>query len=200
MGVFKQHKGKAVPIFQPNIDTDQILPRQFLKYITKTGFGDFLFYEWRFDEKGDPVSEFILNQNRYKSASILITGRNFGSGSSREHASWALRDFGFRVLIAPSFGEIFYNNCFKVGLLPIVLQELIVQQLAANALNSEYFLTVNLEAKQISDDFGLAVEFHVDEFNRKKLLNGWDDIDLILRLDERIKSYERTRPEWMPKV
>jgi len=200
MGIFKQHKGKAVPIFQPNIDTDQILPRQFLKYITKTGFGDFLFYEWRFDEKGDPVSEFILNQNRYKSASILITGRNFGSGSSREHASWALRDFGFRVLIAPSFGEIFYNNCFKVGLLPIVLQEQIVQQLAANALNSEYFLTVNLEAKQISDDFGLAVEFHVDEFNRKKLLNGWDDIDLILRLDERIKSYERTRPEWMPKV
>jgi len=200
MGVFKQHKGKAVPIFQPNIDTDQILPRQFLKYITKTGFGDFLFYEWRFDEKGNPVSEFILNQNRYKSASILITGRNFGSGSSREHASWALRDFGFRVLIAPSFGEIFYNNCFKVGLLPIVLQEQIVQQLAANALNSEYFLTVNLEAKQISDDFGLAVEFHVDEFNRKKLLNGWDDIDLILRLDERIKSYERTRPEWMPKV
>jgi 3-isopropylmalate/(R)-2-methylmalate dehydratase small subunit len=200
MGVFKQHKGKAVPIFQPNIDTDQILPRQFLKYITKTGFGDFLFYEWRFDEKGDPVSEFILNQNRYKSASILITGRNFGSGSSREHASWALRDFGFRILIAPSFGEIFYNNCFKVGLLPIVLQEQIVQQLAANALNSEYFLTVNLEAKQISDDFGLAVEFHVDEFNRKKLLNGWDDIDLILRLDERIKSYERTRPEWMPKV
>ncbi|RMG06233.1 MAG: 3-isopropylmalate dehydratase small subunit [Acidobacteria bacterium] len=200
MRVFKKHKGKAVPIFQPNIDTDQILPRQFLKCITKTGFGSFLFYEWRFDEKGNPVSEFILNQDRYKSASILITGRNFGSGSSREHAAWALRDFGFRVLIAPSFGEIFYNNCFKVGLLPIVLQEQIVQHLAANALNFEYFLTVNLETKQISDDFGLAVEFHMDEFNRKKLLNGWDDIDLILRLDERIESYERTRPEWMPKV
>jgi 3-isopropylmalate/(R)-2-methylmalate dehydratase small subunit len=200
MRVFKKHKGKAVPIFQPNIDTDQILPRQFLKCITKTGFGNFLFYEWRFDEKGNPVSEFILNQDRYKSASILITGRNFGSGSSREHAAWALMDFGFHVLIAPSFGEIFYNNCFKVGLLPIMLQEQIVQHLAANALNSEYFLTVNLETKQIFDDFGLAVEFHVDEFNRKKLLNGWDDIDLILRLDERIKSYEKIRPEWMPKV
>ncbi len=200
MQAFKKHKGKAVPIFQPNIDTDQILPRQFLKSTTKTGFRDFLFYEWRFDEKGNPVSDFILNQDRYKSASILITGRNFGSGSSREHAAWALMDFGFRVLVAPSFGEIFYNNCFKVGLLPIVLQEQIVQHLVANALNSDYFLTVNLETKQISDDFGLAVEFHVDEFNRKKLLNGWDDIDLILRFDEEIKSYEKIRPEWMPKV
>ncbi len=201
MEKFKEHRGKTVAIFQPNIDTDQILPKQFLKRINKTGFGNFLFYNWRFDENGYPIKNFILNQERYREASILLVGRNFGSGSSREHATWALFDYGFRVVIAPSFGEIFYNNCFNVGLLPVILAENLVQKLAKMTEKIEgYSLTVNLEEKLIFDDFDFLTEFDIDEFRRQRLLNGWDDIELVLRFEEKIREYEMRRPSWMPRI
>lgn len=201
MEKFTEHRGKTVAIFQPNIDTDQILPKQFLKRINKTGFGDFLFYDWRFDESGQPTDDFILNQDRYRDASILLAGKNFGSGSSREHATWALFDYGFRVVIAPSFGEIFYNNCFNVGLLPVILAENLVQKLVEMTEKIEgYSLTVNLEKKQIFDDFDTFIEFDIDEFRRQRLLNGWDDIGLILRFEDKIREYEKRRPSWMPQI
>ncbi|MDW8304795.1 MAG: 3-isopropylmalate dehydratase small subunit [Acidobacteriota bacterium] len=201
MEKFIEHRGKTVALFQPNIDTDQILPKQFLKRIEKTGFGDFLFYDWRFDENGNQNKEFVLNQPQFKHASILLAGKNFGSGSSREHAVWALRDYGFRVVIAPSFGEIFYNNCFNVGLLPINLPEKTVEELVRkNEEIQNYELVVSLLTKKISDDFGLSIDFEIEDFRREKLLNGWDDIDMILRFEKEIRNYEKKRPAWMPKV
>ena len=184
-------------MFQPNIDTDQILPKQFLKRITKSGYGDFLFYDWRFDENGKPNKDFILNQPRFRDASIFLAGKNFGGGSSREHAPWGFSDFGFRVIIAPSFGEIFYNNCFKIGLLPIVLDEKIVAELVEKTETIEnYSLTVDLEKQIISDEKDFSVRFEVDEFRRECLLNGWDDIGLILNHEAKISEFERQRPLW----
>ena len=184
-------------MFQPNIDTDQILPKQFLKRITKSGYGDFLFYDWRFDENGKPNKDFILNQPRFRDASIFLAGKNFGGGSSREHAPWGFSDFGFCVIIAPSFGEIFYNNCFKIGLLPIVLDEKIVAELVEKTETIEnYSLTVDLEKQIISDEKDFSVRFEVDEFRRECLLNGWDDIGLILNHEAKISEFERQRPLW----
>ncbi|GIU82419.1 MAG: 3-isopropylmalate dehydratase small subunit [Acidobacteria bacterium] len=201
MQKFIKHKGKAVAIFQPNIDTDQILPKQFLKRIDKTGFGNFLFYDWRFDENGNPNPEFILNQERYKDASILIAGKNFGSGSSREHAPWALFDYGFRAILAPSFGEIFYNNSFNVGLLLVTLPEGIIKTLVEKTETLEHYeLEIDLQTKQISDDFGFNESFEIDEFKREKLLKGLDDISFILQFQDQISEYESKRPLWMPKV
>ncbi len=201
MQKFIRHKGKAVAIFQPNIDTDQILPKQFLKRIDKAGFGNFLFYDWRFDENGNPNPEFILNWERYKEASILLTGKNFGSGSSREHAPWALFDYGFRVVVAPSFGEIFYNNSFNVGLLLVTLDEQIIKNLVEKAETIEgYELEVNLETKQISDEFNFVASFEIDEFRREKLLKGLDDISFIMQFEQEISEYEAKRPKWMPKI
>jgi 3-isopropylmalate/(R)-2-methylmalate dehydratase small subunit len=201
MQKFIRHKGKAVAIFQPNIDTDQILPKQFLKRIDKVGFGNFLFYDWRFDENGNLNSEFILNWERYKGASILLTGKNFGSGSSREHAPWALFDYGFRVVVAPSFGEIFYNNSFNVGLLLVILDEEIIKNLVEKTETIEdYELEVNLETKQISDEFDFVASFEIDEFRREKLLKGLDDISFIMQFEREICEYEAKRPKWMPKI
>lgn len=201
MQKFVEHRGKTVAIFHPNIDTDQILPKQFLKRITKTGFGDFLFYDWRFDEKGRKDLDFVLNQDRFRDASILLTGKNFGCGSSREHAAWALRDYGFRVVIAPSFGEIFYNNCFNVGLLPLVLPGELVECLVERNKNiEEYELTISLVKRKLFDDFGLVVSFEIDNFRRERLMNGWDDVELILRFEDKIQQYEEKRPCWMPRV
>jgi 3-isopropylmalate/(R)-2-methylmalate dehydratase small subunit len=198
MKKFTKHTGKTAAIFQPNIDTDQILPKQFLKRITKSGYGDFLFFDWRFDESGAEKSDFVLNQPRFRDASILIAGKNFGGGSSREHAPWALADFGFRVVIAPSFGEIFYNNCFKIGLLPIVLDEKIVAGLVEKTENREnYSLSVDLEKQIISDEKGFFVRFEVDEFRRECFLNGWDDIGLILKHEAKISEFERRRSDWL---
>ena len=188
-------------MFQPDIDTDQILPKQFLTRIEKSGYDDFLFYDWRFDADGAPNENFILNNPKYKDVSIFIAGKNFGGGSSREHAAWALADYGFRVLIAPSFGEIFYNNCFKIGLLPVVLEEKLVAELVEKSETiDDYSLTVDLENLTIFDAQDFSVRFEVDDFRRECLLNGWDDINFILQFEEKIGEFEKRRPNWMVSI
>jgi len=177
-----------------NVDTDQIVPKQFLKLIEKTGFGKFLFYDWRYRENGEPNPNFILNNERYKGASILLTRSNFGCGSSREHAPWALQDFGFRVIIAPSFADIFYNNCFKNGMLPIVLSEEKVDELFQRVFREEgYKLTVDLESQILTDSDGMTLSFDVDPFRKKCLLEGLDDIGLTLQYEDKIRAYEESR-------
>jgi len=191
MNKFIKHEGKCAPLFQPNIDTDQIIPKQFLKRIERTGYGEFLFYDWRFDSEGKPVPDFILNQAKYENASILIAGANFGCGSSREHAPWSLLDYGFRVVIAPGFADIFYNNSFKNGLLPVTLAEDIVAELANRSLlDPAYTLTVDLGARSVSDANGIISAFEVDDFRRHCMLNGLDDIGLTLQHESSIAAYE----------
>lgn len=185
MKAFKKHTGLVAPLDRANIDTDQIIPKQFLKRVERTGFGEFLFYDWR----SDPV--FVLNQPRYKGASILVAGKNFGCGSSREHAPWALGEFGFRVLIAPSFADIFANNCFKNGMLPITLTTSQVEEIMTRAQQHEgYELTVDLERQTVEDSKGLSILFVIGEFQRYCLLEGLDDIGLTLRHEALIREYE----------
>ncbi len=192
MQPFVKHSGIVAPIDRPNIDTDQIIPKQFLKRIERTGFGQFLFYDWRYRNDGSDNPDFILNQPPYDKATILLARQNFGCGSSREHAPWALLDYGFRVIIAPSLADIFYNNCFKNGILPIRLDEAQVDQLFERALKQPgYKLTVDLESTQISDDQGLSIPFEVDAFRRQCLLEGLDDISLTLEHEDKIAAYER---------
>lgn len=196
MNKFTKHTGKTVALYQPNIDTDQIIPKQFLKRIERTGYGEFLFYDWRFNADGTLKSDFILNDPKYKNASILITGANFGCGSSREHAPWSLEDFGFRVVIASAFADIFYNNCFKVGILPVTLAEEKVAELAQNSLSIEnYRLTVDLENCKISDSQAFNIDFKVDDFRRFCLINGLDDIGLTLQQAEKISKFENIRKD-----
>ncbi len=191
MQKFTKHTGKTVALYQPNIDTDQIIPKQFLKRIERTGYGEFLFYDWRFDADGSAKSDFVLNDPKYKSASVLIAGANFGCGSSREHAPWSLTDYGFCVVIAPSFADIFYNNSLKNGLLPVVLSEEDVAGLADKSKTLEnYELIVDLENKLVSDDLGFQASFEIDEFRRHCLLNGLDDIGLTLQNEAKISEYE----------
>ena len=173
-----------------NVDTDQIIPKQFLKRIERTGFGQFLFFDWRFYDDGTPNPRFELNAPRLTGASILLARRNFGCGSSREHAPWALQDYGFLVLIAPSFADIFYNNCFKNGMLPIRLDESTVDELFRRAAKGDYRLTVDLEKRLITDNAGLAITFDVEPFRRHCLLNGLDDIGLTLKHVDKITAYE----------
>ncbi|HQU85164.1 MAG TPA: 3-isopropylmalate dehydratase small subunit [Pyrinomonadaceae bacterium] len=197
MNKFTKHVGLVAPLYQANIDTDQIIPKQFLKSIERTGFGQFLFYDWRFDENGVEKPDFVLNQPRYKNASILLAGKNFGCGSSREHAPWSLEDFGFRVVIASAFADIFYNNCFKVGILPVILDEEIVAELVEKTEKIEnYQITVDLENCKISDEHGFEIDFSVDEFRRFCLLNGLDDIGLTLQHETAISEFENQRPYW----
>ncbi len=191
-------RGKVVPLDVSDVDTDQIVPKQFLKRIERTGFGNFLFYNWRFDRDGNPISEFPLNNDLYRGASILLARRNFGTGSSREHAVWALQDFGFKIIISPKFGEIFYNNALKNGLLPIVLPEHIVNYMFEKVyelekLNKNYFLDVDVEKQIIKDDFGFSTSFEIDEFRKYCLIEGLDDIALTLKYEEKIKEYEEKR-------
>ncbi len=194
MQPFTVHSGLAVGMDQPNIDTDQIIPKQFLKRIERTGFGQFLFFDWRFLDNGQPNPEFILNQPRFAGASVLVARRNFGSGSSREHAPWALEDYGFRVLIAPSFADIFYNNCFKNGVLPIRLSEAQIEDLFQRIANHPgYRLTADLERQELSDDHGLRLPFDIEPFRRHCLLNGLDDIGLTLAREAKITAYETAR-------
>ncbi len=194
MRPFTKHTGLVLPMDRSNVDTDQIIPKQFLKRIERTGFGPFLFFDWRYRADGAPNPDFELNFPRYAGASVLVARRNFGCGSSREHAPWALENYGFRVVIAPSFADIFYNNSFKNGLLPIRLDEAAVADIFARAAAHEgYQLTVDLEANEITDDYGLALSFSIDDFRRHCLLNGLDDIALTLRHEEKIAAYERTR-------
>ena len=203
MQKFTLHKGLVAPMDRANVDTDAIIPKQFLKSISKTGFGQHLFDELRYKDPGyygKPESErqinpdFVLNQSRYKGASILLARKNFGCGSSREHAPWAIEQFGFRALIAPSFADIFFNNCFKNGLLPIVLPEATVAQLFdESAAFPGYSLTVDLERQVIVKGQGQEIPFEVNAFRKYCLLNGLDDIGLTLRYKEKIAAYETER-------
>lgn len=191
MQPFTQHTGIVATMDRANVDTDQIIPKQFLKRIERTGFGQYLFFDWRFLDNGDPNPEFELNQPRNGGASILVARRNFGSGSSREHAVWALADYGFRAVLAPSFADIFYNNCFKNGVLPIVLSEAQIDDLFARAAAKQpYRLTVDLEKCEISDDQGLKLSFEVQESRRHSMLHGLDDIALTLEHADKISHYE----------
>lgn len=194
---FRTHNGIVVPLDQPNVDTDQIIPKQFLKRIERTGFGEFLFYDWRRRADGDLDRSFALNEPRYQGASILVAGRNFGCGSSREHAPWALADYGFRAVIAPSFADIFANNCTKNGLLPVVLEEAEVAEIVRRTRATEgYRLTVDLERRVVEDDGGFRASFRIDAFRRYCLLEGLDDIGLTLRRGAEIAAYEARRPAW----
>jgi 3-isopropylmalate/(R)-2-methylmalate dehydratase small subunit len=190
MKPFRVHTGKVAPLDRANIDTDQIIPKQFLKRIERTGFGEFLFYDWRRAKDGKPDPAFPLNQPRYAAASILAAGKNFGCGSSREHAVWALEDFGFRAVIAPSFADIFANNCVKNGVLTVVLGESEVAEIVRRAQTAGYSLSIDLDRQTIRDEQGFSAVFQVDEFTRHCLLNGLDDIGLTLQHEQEIAAYE----------
>lgn len=193
MEAIKQHKGLVYPMNRDNIDTDQIIPKQFLKRIERTGFGQFLFYHWRFDDEGNKRSDFNLNDDKYNNASILVAGDNFGCGSSREHAPWSILDYGFRVIIAPSFADIFYNNSFKNGLVPIVVEEEQVNEWLNEAESGNLQLDVDLETKTITDNKGTEISFDIPEYHRQNVMNGWDDIALTLQLEDKISQYENSR-------
>ena len=195
MKPINKHKGKVAPLDMVNVDTDQIIPKQFLKRIERTGFGKYLFYDWRFKEDGSLNSDFILNHPRYSNSSILVTGENFGSGSSREHAPWALGDYGFEIIIAPSFADIFYNNCFQNGLLPIKLDKEIVKDIIKKSeKENDFKLNIDLESQMIWDDTEeISVKFDIEEFRKYCLLNGLDDIGLTLNAEKKIQSFENKR-------
>ena len=190
MEKFINLKGIAAPLPMMNIDTDMIIPKQFLKTIKRSGLGKNLFHELRYDLQGNIKNDFVLNWDPYKSAKILIAGDNFGCGSSREHAPWSLLDFGFKCIIAPSFADIFYNNCFKNGMLPIKLDHKKVDQLVMKAENKE-ILTINLEKQKIIDEKNNTLDFEIDPFRKKCLLEGLDDIALTLKKIEKIDLFEK---------
>jgi 3-isopropylmalate/(R)-2-methylmalate dehydratase small subunit len=199
MQPFRKHTGIVVPLDKVNVDTDQIIPKQFLKRIERTGFGEFLFYDWRFsgdgEERGKKTGDFVLDAPRYTNASILVAGKNFGCGSSREHAVWALADFGFRVVIASSFADIFANNSLKNGLLTVRLNEEQVAEITRRSKEIDnYELTVDLETLRVEDSRGSAATFAMDEFSRHCLLNGLDDIALTLQHEAKIEVYEAKHP------
>ena len=197
MEPFRTHTGLAAPLTRPNVDTDQIIPKQFLKRIERTGFGEFLFYDWRYRADGTPDPSFVLNEPRYGGATILIAGRNFGCGSSREHAPWALLDYGFRAVIAPSFADIFANNCTKNGIVPVALSEEDVALLMRRAAEVPgYRVTVDLAAREVRDERGFKAGFDFDDFRRYCLMEGLDDIGLTLRHESEIAAYEARRPGW----
>ena len=192
MRAFCEHTGLVLPMDRSNVDTDQIIPKQFLKRIERSGFGPFLFFDWRYREDGSDNPQFELNRPEYAGASVLLVRRNFGCGSSREHAPWALENYGFRAILAPSFADIFYNNCFKNSVLPIRLDEAVIDDLFQRAAaHPGYQLTVDLEKQQIRDAFGLSIPFEVDAFRRHCLLNGLDDIGLTLQREAEIAAYEQ---------
>jgi 3-isopropylmalate/(R)-2-methylmalate dehydratase small subunit len=192
MKPFTKLNGVAAAMDRANVDTDQIIPKQFLKRIERSGFGQFLFFDWRFLENGQPNPNFELNLPRNAHASILLARRNFGSGSSREHAVWAIEDFGIRAVIAPSFADIFYNNCFKNGVLPIALSEEQVEDLFGRfETHAPYRLTVDLEQNRVFDGHGFSAYFQVEPFRRYCLLHGLDDIGLTLEHESKITEYER---------
>jgi 3-isopropylmalate/(R)-2-methylmalate dehydratase small subunit len=194
MQPFHVHTGRVVPLLRRDVDTDQIIPKQFLKSIARTGFGRHLFQDWRFDESGRERPDFVLNDRRYGGASILIAGANFGCGSSREHAAWALADYGFRAVIAESFADIFRANAVTNGLLPVVLPESAVATLAARAAATVgYAITIDLESRRVTDAQAFDEPFAIDEAARHRLLNGLDDIGIILQYEADIARYEAAR-------
>ncbi len=195
MKPFIKFSGIVAPLDALNVDTDQIIPKQFLKRIERTGYGDVLFFDWRYlDDGKTPNPEFEMNQSRYQGAGILLTKDNFGCGSSREHAPWALSDYGLRCILAPSFADIFYNNCFNNGMLPIVLAPEIIARLFEEARAREgYSLTIDLEAQQIIRPEGEPIPFEINPFLKARLLNGWDQIGLTMRFEDAIDAYEKAR-------
>jgi len=195
MEPFVKVMGIVAPMNRANVDTDQIIPKQFLKRIERTGFGQFAFFDWRYLEDGTPNPDFILNQPRYRGASILVAGPNFGSGSSREHAPWALKEYGFRAIVAPSFADIFRNNCFQNGMLPVVLSQHGVDTMMGKALQREgYTATVDLEEQRVYDDDGFSESFEVEPFRRESLMKGLDDIGRTLEKGELIGAFESNHP------
>ena len=192
MHPFSTHTGVVAPLDRVNVDTDQMVPKQFLKGLTREGFGRVLFYDWRYLEGEVPNPDFVLNWPRYQGASILLTRANFGCGSSREHAPWAVLDYGFRVVMAPSFADIFYNNCFKNGLLPVTLADSEVDKLFERAERNEgYRLTVDLESQTVTDESGVKFSFSIDPFRKESLLKGLDDIGMTLEHEHEIAAYEK---------
>jgi len=192
MEPYKKINGIVMPIDRTNIDTDAIIPKQFLKRIERSGFGQYVFYEFRYDEKNQPIKDSIFNMPRYEGASVLISRANFGCGSSREHAPWALEDYGFKVIIAPSYADIFHNNCFNNGILPIELDNTIMDVLFEKTYAKEgYKLEIDLEAQTIKDNDGLEIQFDINPFHKHKLLNGLDDIGLTLLKEDKILKYEK---------
>ena len=186
MKPFQKISSIVTPLDKVNVDTDQIIPKQFLKLVKKTGFGEFLFFNWRFDSNNKPIQNFILNNSKYKDSKILVAGDNFGCGSSREHAVWALLDYGFSVIIAPSFADIFYSNCFKNGVLPIVLDQKKVEEL--QNMTSE--ITIDLENQTITTE-NETIHFEIEPFKKKILLEGLDDIALTLQYEDKISEFEK---------
>jgi len=198
MHAFGIHTGLVVPLDRPNVDTDQIIPKQFLKRVERTGFGEFLFYDWRVQPDGPLNPSFPLNESPYRGASILVAGKNFGCGSSREHAPWALADYGFCVIIAPSFADIFANNCMKNGLLPVVLTNDQVMELTRRAKEfAGYEATVDLEKRTVTDVHGFSAAFEIGDFQRYCLMEGLDDIGLTMKYESEIAAYENRRPSWI---
>ncbi|PAQ14294.1 3-isopropylmalate dehydratase small subunit [Bacillaceae bacterium SAOS 7] len=191
MKAINQFNGVVCPLNRVNVDTDQIIPKQFLKRIERQGFGQFVFYHWRFDDDGVKKADFVMNQPQYEQAEILVAGENFGCGSSREHAPWALLDHGFRVVIAPSFADIFYNNCVKNGILAIRLTEDEVQTIMKKAEQPEYRLFIDLKEQSISDQNGFEASFDINPYWKEMLLNGWDEIAVTLNLEAEIAAYEQ---------
>lgn len=199
MDKFVTHTGKAVAIDLANIDTDQIIPKQFLKRIERSGYGEFLFYDWRLTPTGELIEDFVLNRPESAGASILIAGENFGCGSSREHAPWSLLDYGFRVVIAPSFADIFYNNSLKTGLLPVRLSSGDIAILTERAISlPDHEIFVDLESSRITDNKGFMADFEINEFRKYCLVNGLDDIGLSLQYESSIDAYEQTRQQTHP--
>ncbi|HEV2470561.1 MAG TPA: 3-isopropylmalate dehydratase small subunit [Candidatus Sulfotelmatobacter sp.] len=195
MKPFTVHRGRVAPLDRVNVDTDQIIPKQFLKRIEKTGFGQFVFYDWRFGTDGTKNPDFVLHEPRYEGASILVAGKNFGCGSSREHAVWALADFGFRAVISSSFADIFANNSTKNGFLTVKLTEDEVATLMRRAQDvDDYAVTIDLEKREVRDEQGFRAQFPIDEFVRHCLLNGLDDIGLTLQHEDEIFRYESQHP------
>lgn len=193
MRPFRKHTGGVAPLDRPDVDTDQIVPKQFLKRVERAGFGEVLFNDWRFEPDGRERADFVLNLQPFRRATILVAGRNFGCGSSREHAPWALEDFGFRVIVAPSFADIFASNCMKIGLLPVVLDdEIVARALEIATWRPGAEMTVDLERERVSMDGEIDVSFSVDPFARRRLLEGLDDIALTLRHESAIGAYEAT--------
>jgi 3-isopropylmalate/(R)-2-methylmalate dehydratase small subunit len=201
MDAFTRHTGLVAPLDRLDVDTDQIIPKQFLKSIARTGFEVGLFFDWRQLPDGSPDPDFVLNKPAYRGASVLVSGRNFGSGSSREHAPWALQQAGFRAVIAPSFGDIFRNNSYQNGLLPITLPETIVRQLLDRAENEPgYRLTIDLEQQTVADERDTLASFDIDPSVKYRILNGLDDIGLTLKHAQAIDTFERRRPSFLPRT
>jgi 3-isopropylmalate/(R)-2-methylmalate dehydratase small subunit len=198
---FTRHTGLVAPLDRVDVDTDQIIPKQFLKNIARTGFEAGLFFDWRFLPDGTPNPDFVLNKPGYQGSSILVSGRNFGCGSSREHAPWALQQFGFRAVIAPSFADIFRNNCYQNGLIPVTLPETIVRQLLDRAEDEPgYKLSIDLEHQTVADERDTLASFDIDPGLKHRLLNGLDDIGLTLQHASAIDAFERGRPSFLPRT